>query len=175
MRVQHPDPAIEIETRDLDGSAKVAVVAHHERRLECSAVGEVDEVYGKADIRALLIGELDLDGPTDHLLRPDGERTTPGLDELPKADLAVSSRKERAEMRVLRLRQAWIDLPVEQRCVEMHALDAEEPRRKHGGCHAHKIDPVTGELPARSVHEVETVDEHAGAEPRHCKPSFPET
>jgi hypothetical protein len=132
MRVQHPDPAIEIETRDLDG-------------------------------------------PTGDLLRPDGERPTPGLNEFSEADLALSSCKKRAEMRVMRLWQAWIDPPVEQRCVEMHALDSKEPRRKHGGCHAHKIDPVTGELPARSMHEVETVDEHAGAEPRHCKPSFPET
>jgi len=65
------------------------------------------------------------------------------LDELSKPNLAASAGEKRAEMRVLRLRQARIDFPVEQRGVDMHTLDSKESRRKHGSRHARKIDLVT--------------------------------
>jgi len=77
MRVQDPDPPIKVEPRDLDDSAKVAVVAHHECCLERTAVRKIDKIDRKADIRALLARQLDLDRPASDLLWPHGRRAAP--------------------------------------------------------------------------------------------------
>ena len=70
-------------------------------------------------------------------------------------------------------RESGIDFSVEERCVEMHACDLEQPLEQHRSGDAGDIDPVTRKAPACTMHEIEPVDEDMGTEPVHGSSSFP--
>jgi hypothetical protein len=173
VRIEHTDPAVEVEARHLDRASEISVVADDQGRLEGSSVCEIDKIDREADIRSLLAMHLDLDRSTAKVGWTRHEAAASRLDERSQVDLTSSHRPKGAEMGMLRRRQSGIEPTIEERCVEMHTVHAENPGRQDGTRHRPEVDPVTAEEAAGAVHEIEPVDEHMRAEARHEVPSFP--
>jgi len=161
LRVQHTDRNVQLASHDLDRGCEIRIVAHHDRRLEGSKVGQVHKLRRQIHVGSFLAHAHSQGKPRIAIFRCSQAHRLPSEPELPEPQHEAIVLRNGAVIRVLCAGVAAAGSTLhEQRCVEAHLPNVVPLWVKHPLAQRNWIDPPLTEPTRHAVMEVQPVDEH---------------